>query len=114
MLHQRQALLKLAVVNRHLAESVQSNGTSGSIRRHIENRVESRAGFVPLASVMSINFTEVSQRRRIGRVHPMSSLVETFSSDVALSDLCTQTLSHHSFDLRTLHAIEDRRVRNAA
>ncbi len=101
-------------MNRHLAQSVQRDGTRDRVRGHIEYRVESFSCFVPLAGVMSINFTEVTQRRRIGWIHPVSSLVETLSGDIVFSDLRAQALTHDSFNLRTLHAIQDWRLGNAA
>src|SRR5690349_12270156 len=101
-------------MNRHLAESVQRDRTRYGVGGHVENGVEGRARFVPLASVMSINFAEVTQRRWIGRIHLVRSLVETFSRNVIFGDLRTQALAHHGLDLRALHAIENRRLGNAA
>src|ERR1051326_7826661 len=101
-------------MNRHLAESVQRDCARNRISGHVENRIERLTGFVPLAGVMSINFAEVTQRRWIGGIHLVRSLVKTLSSNVVFGDLRTQALTHDGFNLRALHAIKNGRVGNTA
>src|SRR5256885_16955891 len=82
LFHQRQALLKLAVVNRHLAEPVQRNGSRDCIRGHVEYFVEDRSCFVPLAGVVAIEFAKITERRWIGRLPLVCLLIKPFGPAV--------------------------------
>src|SRR6185369_7186027 len=114
LLHQGQSFFELAVMNRHLAESVKRDSSRDRIRRHVEDRVEGRSCFVPLARVMSINFTEVTKRSRVSWIHQMRLLVQPFGSYVFLSSLSDQTSAHHRFNSCAHDAIENWRRRDAA
>ncbi len=114
LFHQLQTFLKLAVVNRHLAESMQRNCTRNSICRHVENHVERRSCLVPLACVVPVQLTEITKRSRIRGIHQVRFFVESLSSDIPFGNLSDQAIAQRRFNARTESSIKNRRGWNTA
>ena len=113
LLHQAETFLELAFVNRHFAESVQRHGARKRIGRHVEDRFETRAGFVPGADVMPIVLGEIAQRSRVGGIHPVRLLIKFFRRDVMRIHLGDQAAAHRTDDQSALAQLEDWCGRNA-
>ncbi len=111
--HQREAFLKLAIVNRHLAEPVQRDRARKRIRGHIQDRFKCRARFVPGADVVAIIFAEVAQRSWVRRIHQVGFRVQLVSEDILRIRFRKQTAPHRRFDQSTLARLEYRSRRHA-
>src|SRR5450631_2002205 len=79
---------------------------------HCQDCVKGLPGLIPIAGVMAIKFTQVSQRSGIGWVHAVGFCIERLGLLVVRRVLGLQALLHSVLDLGALGAIEDRRIGN--
>src|SRR6266550_2267649 len=93
---------------------MQCDCTRERISRHVENGFKGEARFVPIPDMVTIKFAQVSERRRIRRIHFVSCQIKLFGSQVTSAELCSKTSDHSLFDQRTLLPLKHRGLRNVS
>ena len=102
-----ESFFELAFVDRDLAEAVQRNSAREWIGRHVKYRIEVRLGLVPIAEVVTIEFSEVTQRRRISRIHRVRTQVEFLGDEILRTVFGDEPALHGPLDQGTPSRVEN-------